>query len=119
MNGNLPRTTAWLYARQFELADRLARLESDARRSTSPLSPDSSEQAVQRANDEVVDRLLEGTRRELTRIEEVLARVADGTYGRCDRCGEPIAEARLEVLPDSTHCVRCAREVLQRAGGAS
>ena len=118
MHATLPRTTAWLYARQFELADRLARLQSDARRASGALSPDFSEQAVQRANDEVVDQLLEGTRRELTRIEEVLARVANGTYGRCERCGKSIGEARLEVLPDATHCVSCAREDLKR-GGAS
>ena len=118
MNNALPRTAAWLYARQFELADRLARLENDARRASGPLSPDFSEQASQTANDEVVDQLREGTRRELNRIEQVLARIKDGTYGRCERCRGPIGEARLEILPDATHCVSCARAELQR-GGAS
>ena len=34
-------------------------------------------------------------------------RIDAGTYGRCDRCGETIAPARLEALPHTRHCVSC------------
>jgi DnaK suppressor protein len=44
----------------------------------------------------------------LTRTERALAKLDEGTYGRCDRCGEPIAAARLEALPDSVQCLECA-----------
>ncbi|PZR52962.1 TraR/DksA family transcriptional regulator [Xylanimonas oleitrophica] len=37
-----------------------------------------------------------------------LARVADGTYGRCEVCGRAIPEARLEVRPGATRCVEHA-----------
>jgi RNA polymerase-binding transcription factor DksA len=32
-------------------------------------------------------------------------RVADGTYGTCEVCGEPIPEGRLEARPWATRCV--------------
>ena len=38
-------------------------------------------------------------------------RLADGSYGDCTRCGEPIEERRLRALPAAEHCLRCAGEV--------
>ena len=46
-------------------------------------------------------------------IDAALARIADGTYGACERCGQPIAEARLEALPYAALCVAC------KSGGLS
>jgi DnaK suppressor protein len=45
----------------------------------------------------------------LSSIDAALARIDDGTYGRCERCGEPIAEERLEALPYATRCIECKR----------
>jgi DnaK suppressor protein len=45
----------------------------------------------------------------LSSIDAALARIEDGTYGRCERCGEPIAEERLEALPYATRCIECKR----------
>ena len=41
-------------------------------------------------------------------VERALTKVADGTYGRCDACGEPIGDDRLEALPWAVLCVRDA-----------
>lgn len=41
-------------------------------------------------------------------VDRALARLADGTYGRCEVCGEEIPAARLEHLPSAVRCVRCA-----------
>ncbi len=46
--------------------------------------------------------------RRLERTERALAKLDEGTYGRCDRCGEPIAPARLAALPDGVLCLACA-----------
>lgn len=43
----------------------------------------------------------------LTQVEEALARLEEGTYGICQRCGDPIDYARLRVLPYATLCIRC------------
>lgn len=45
-----------------------------------------------------------------TRIDEIdlaLARMAAGTYGVCDDCHHPIAEARLDAMPEAIRCVGC------------
>jgi DnaK suppressor protein len=43
------------------------------------------------------------------RIERALEKLAAGSYGICDRCGNPIAPARLQAAPESVLCVACAR----------
>ncbi|NHI19281.1 TraR/DksA C4-type zinc finger protein [Phycicoccus endophyticus] len=48
------------------------------------------------------------TRHRLAEVDAALARVADGSYGRCAVCGEPIAEGRLEARPTARTCVRHA-----------
>jgi DnaK suppressor protein len=45
----------------------------------------------------------------LVHIDAALARLDEGTYGRCERCGQPIAEERLEALPYATRCIECKR----------
>jgi DnaK suppressor protein len=52
--------------------------------------------------------LLADARRQLAAIEEALAQAGAGTYGRCERCGEPIGEERLLALPATARCIRCA-----------
>ena len=54
-------------------------------------------------------------RRGLREVEDALARVADGTYGRCTDCGGAIAAARLEVLPEAARCITCQRAVDRQA----
>jgi len=44
----------------------------------------------------------------LERTERALAKLDEGTYGRCDVCGEPIAAKRLAAMPDVVTCVTCA-----------
>jgi hypothetical protein len=36
-----------------------------------------------------------------------LARIKDGTYGRCLSCGEPIPYQRLIAIPEAASCVQC------------
>jgi DnaK suppressor protein len=52
---------------------------------------------------------LEMKRRELRRIDEVLARLEDEAYGICEECGAEIAEERLEIHSFATRCVECER----------
>ena len=40
-------------------------------------------------------------------VDAALARVDDGSYGVCERCGQPIAPARLEARPTARTCVSC------------
>ena len=43
----------------------------------------------------------------LQAIEEALWRIAQGTYGVCRDCGEPVAAARLNAIPWTRVCITC------------
>ena len=42
----------------------------------------------------------------LGKIGKALARLDDGTYGICERCGKPIEKARLKALPYANLCIK-------------
>lgn len=44
---------------------------------------------------------------ELANLEDALRRVAEGEYGNCVECGEPIARERLFANPAATRCAEC------------
>jgi DnaK suppressor protein len=46
-------------------------------------------------------------RERLTRMEEVEKKLAAGSYGICEECGEEIDEERLRVVPYAIRCVTC------------
>ncbi len=47
-------------------------------------------------------------RQELERIDQALGRLAEGDYGDCLECGEPIAAKRLMFDPSAALCIACA-----------
>ena len=49
------------------------------------------------------------------RLAEALKRLREGTYGACEECGEPIALARLQAMPEVTTCVRCQDQLERTA----
>jgi RNA polymerase-binding protein DksA len=49
----------------------------------------------------------------LAQVDRALQKIEEGSYGRCDRCGSPIEEGRLEAVPYATLCLRHQREVEQ------
>jgi hypothetical protein len=46
----------------------------------------------------------------LDQVDQALARLDDGTYGRCVSCGQPIDDARLAGDPTVIACGECAEE---------
>lgn len=52
--------------------------------------------------------------RELRDVESALTRMAEGTYGDCVDCEEPISYERLEKLPSAARCRKC-QERFERA----
>ena len=91
------------------LATLQARLASIKKDVTREHSGDSAEQAQERENDEVVDAIGNETALSIRAVAAALERIAEGTYGVCENCGEDIGEARLQVVPEATRCVNCAR----------
>jgi DnaK suppressor protein len=42
----------------------------------------------------------------MERIDKALAKMDEGTYGLCDRCGKPIEKLRLKALPYANLCIK-------------
>lgn len=90
---------------------------------------DSAESSEADIQEEIELALIQMKTETLSRINEALNRLEDGTYGYCFECGEEIAERRLRALPFAVRCKDCeeAREVAeqrervmaQRRGAAS
>jgi DnaK suppressor protein len=58
--------------------------------------------------------LLGEARERLAEIDAALERWADGSYGVCARCGQPIGEDRLAARPAALTCIRCAAGTSRR-----
>jgi DnaK suppressor protein len=59
--------------------------------------------------------LIENEQETLEQVNAALTRIEQGSFGRCEECGEAIAKPRLQALPYTRHCIQCAR-VLESRG---
>ena len=66
---------------------------------------DSSQVTAERGEAEALANTLRET---LIEVEHALGKFADGTYGTCEGCGNPIAAPRLEAMPAARFCIDCA-----------
>lgn len=99
------RFEARLRARLRELTGRISDVESEL---DQPANADFEERASEREGDEVLEGLGQAGMLEIRMINAALARIADGSYGICVACGEPISEERLEAVPHAPRCRKCA-----------
>jgi DnaK suppressor protein len=58
--------------------------------------------------------LREKVEQRIEQLKEALERLDEGDYGICESCEQPIDPERLEVLPRTTLCIKCARESEQK-----
>jgi RNA polymerase-binding protein DksA len=58
---------------------------------------------------ELDEGLEEGAQQTLAQIDRALARIDDGSYGTCERCGRPIGAERLQARPWATLCIEDQR----------
>jgi RNA polymerase-binding transcription factor DksA len=95
-----------LTARLNELQARLSTIDAEL---DSHTAKDWEEMATEREGDEVLESMGEAGLREIRMIEAALDRVEAGEYGDCVRCGEPVPEERLDLLPYTPFCANCAQ----------
>jgi RNA polymerase-binding protein DksA len=50
----------------------------------------------------------------LEQTEHALVRISNGTYGRCESCGQPIGKMRLMAFPRATLCLTCKQREERR-----
>lgn len=93
---------------EAQLAELEAREANITRDLAEPLNADSSEQAVEMEDDQSLEAQALLVTREIASVKRALARIEDGEYGVCVRCGGDINPARLEARPEAALCIGCA-----------
>ncbi|TQL04437.1 TraR/DksA family transcriptional regulator [Cellulomonas sp. SLBN-39] len=101
------RLTAELAAADAELSDLLRNSGEGA----GDDQADSGSSALEREHELT---LVNNTRQLLEQTEHALDRLAAGTFGACEQCGEAIGKARLQAFPRATLCVRCKQREERR-----
>ncbi|WP_209426639.1 TraR/DksA C4-type zinc finger protein [Pararhodobacter sp. SW119] len=101
----LDRRRTQLEARLSELDARLQGIESEL---MSHQAKDWEELATERENDEMLTSMGEEGKQEIRMIHAALKRLDEGEYGYCTKCGDRIADARLDLLPATPFCSNCA-----------
>lgn len=94
-----------LQARRAELLGEIAERDETMADITIDEPEDKS---FERLEDEVLSALSGADRDEVIRIDAALGKIAEGSYGECEECGQEIAPARLEAMPDALLCINCA-----------
>jgi DnaK suppressor protein len=106
---------AMLTVQEDRLAREVSQLEAEALRpATSETNPDEmpaheADRQTRAGEDAVALTLLGSEESVLAETRAALARLRDGTYGTCERCGHAISRARLEAVPHARRCIRCER----------
>lgn len=95
-------------ALELQLHELLARAESIEDSLSSPGNSDWEENAVESEDDEVLAGVGDVTKHEIEEIRLALSRIESGHYGQCTACGRAISRERLNALPSTTRCIRCA-----------
>jgi RNA polymerase-binding transcription factor DksA len=74
-----------------------------------------------RAHEGVADAEADRDRTELAEVQAALRRLADGSYGRCADCGEPIGAQRMLAQPAALRCLACQarQEAARRQHGTA
>src|SRR6266542_5765740 len=68
---------------------------------------DEGDQALMNAERERDLSLMEMRNRSRQMIDAALARLDEGTYGRCEDCDKEISEKRLQAVPFARRCLTC------------
>jgi DnaK suppressor protein len=68
-------------------------------------------EAVGGAAEPLSEGLTRAEREELLHIDEALARMKEGRFGRCSRCGGAIGRHRLRAIPEARYCMTCSDAV--------
>jgi len=97
-----------LQARLEELDERLHDIDDEL---DSHQSKDWEDLATEREEDEVLEQMGTSGQAEIAQIKAALARMDEDAFGYCVTCGDEISEARLDVLPQTPFCRKCAAAV--------
>jgi DnaK suppressor protein len=75
---------------------------------------DMADAASNAYNADILMSLSDNERNMVKEIDSALDKIANGTYGICEECDEPISEKRLEANPVARYCITCKRMIEEK-----
>ncbi|MGQ0611163.1 MAG: TraR/DksA family transcriptional regulator [Paracoccaceae bacterium] len=108
------RHKAGIEARLQDLTRRMQRIEAEL---DAPPAQDWEDLAIEREDDEALEGVGLAFQAEERRLRAALARIADGSYGTCTRCGGAVEPERLAAVPETPFCQSCAIGQAAGTGG--
>ena len=102
-----------LTERRVALVGQVQAAEAYSRERDAEATQDPADMAANAYTKELLMSMSTNDRQLLDSIDAALARIAEGEYGKCINCGEPILEKRLEAVPWARHCIRC-QDLIER-----
>ncbi|MFT5698195.1 MAG: DnaK suppressor protein [Desulforhopalus sp.] len=107
-----------LELKKREIVDEAGKTMNEMTDQTSNV-PDPNDRATIESGRSFELRIRGRERKLLSKIDEALARIDEGTFGICDSCDEEIGMKRLEARPVTTLCIDCktAQETQEKAKG--
>jgi DnaK suppressor protein len=75
---------------------------------------DMADAASNAYNADILMSLSDNDRNMVKEIDSALDKIANGTYGICEECDEPISEKRLEANPVARYCITCKRMIEEK-----
>jgi DnaK suppressor protein len=96
-----------LMSRREGLVGQVQAAEAYSRERDAEATQDPADMAANAYTKELLMSMSTNDRQLLESIDAALYRIADGDYGKCDHCGEPIQDKRLEAVPWARHCLTC------------
>ena len=109
-----------LISRRAELVDEAGRTAHGMGDEVAEGYPDPTDRGSLEGDRNLMLRIRDRERKLISKIDEALDRIADGTFGLCEECDEPIAVERLKARPVTTLCIECkaAQEERERMSSA-
>ncbi|TKB09362.1 RNA polymerase-binding protein DksA [Desulforhopalus sp. IMCC35007] len=107
-----------LEAKKQEIMDEAGRTLNEMTDQTSNV-PDPNDRATIESGRSFELRIRDRERKLLSKIDEAIARIEDGSFGICEACDEEIGLKRLEARPVTTLCIDCktAQETQEKSKG--
>jgi len=98
------------------LEKQLRELQSDLTRNlaqpmTTPLLADINDQASFETERSFELRIKDRERKLVSKVQDALKKISDGSYGICVSCGEAIGVKRLQARPVTDLCINCKSEM--------
>jgi len=90
-----------------EIFEDMEHLRAELRSMAEPSADEADVDAFEREKTWALLRRLED---KIESLDRAILSAQRGTYGICESCGQRIDPARLEILPETTHCLDCQRK---------